>query len=150
MAYQRYINKFSKTANKRAFGELFSRFFLEPLLDNYTLNFDSTVVVREENQKGTAKENNPKCPSHPSQHPLLVFVSDVRMTAKYWLRPGNTVASTNCLTLLETSSQGQRTRPWKLSEWAAVSSTKRYLTFWHTKIYTISLLANSTTVSSTA
>lgn len=76
-------------------------FFSELLFDNYTLDFDSTVMVREGNQEGAAKGYNPKRPGRPSHHPLLAFVSDVRMIANYWLRPGNTAASTNYLAFLE-------------------------------------------------
>lgn len=100
-AYQRYFNKFSQAVNQRVFGELFRWFFSELLFDNYTLDFDSTVMVREGNQQGTAKGYNPKRPGRLSHHPLLAFVSEVRMVANYWLRPGNTAASTNYLAFLE-------------------------------------------------
>lgn len=83
------------------FSELFSWFFSELVFDNYTLDFDSTVMVREGSQEGAAKGYNPKRPGRPSHHPLLAFVSDVRMIANYWLRPGNTSASTNYLSFLE-------------------------------------------------
>lgn len=71
------------------------------IFDNYTLDFDSTVIVREGNQEGVAKGYNPKRPGRPSHHPLLAFISDVRIIANYWLRPGNTSASTNYLSFLE-------------------------------------------------
>ncbi len=100
-AYQRYFNKFSQAVNQRVFGELFSWFFSELLFDNYTLDFDSTVMVREGNQEGAVKGYNPKRPGRPSHHPLLAFVSDIRMIANYWLRPGNTVSSSNYLSFLE-------------------------------------------------
>ncbi len=100
-AYQRYFNKFSQAVNQRVFGELFRWFFSELLFDNYTLDFDSTVIVREGNQEGAAKGYNPKRPGRLSHHPLLAFISDVRMIANYWLRPGNTSASTNYLAFLE-------------------------------------------------
>lgn len=100
-AYQRYFNKFLQAVNQRVFGELFRWFFSELLFDNYTLDFDSTVMVRDGNQEGAAKGYNPKRPGRPSHHPLLAFVSDVRMIANYWLRPGNTAASTNYLAFLE-------------------------------------------------
>lgn len=100
-AYQRYFNKFSQATNQRVFSELFSWFFSELIFDNYTLDFDSTVMVREGNQEGAAKGYNPKRPGRLSHHPLLAFVSDVRMIANYWLRPGNTSASTNYLAFLE-------------------------------------------------
>ena len=77
-AYQRYFNKFSQAVNQRVFGELFSWFFPELLFDNCTLDF-----------------------GRPSHHPLLAFVSDIRMIANYWLRPGNTVSSSNYLSFLE-------------------------------------------------
>lgn len=100
-AYQRYLNKFSQATNQRVFSELFSWFFSELVFDNYTLDFDSTVMVREGSQEGAAKGYNPKRPGRPSHHPLSAFVSDVRMIANYWLRPGNTSASTNYLSFLE-------------------------------------------------
>lgn len=98
---KRYLNKFSQATNQRVFSELFSWFFSELVFDNYTLDFDSTVMVREGSQEGAAKGYNPKRPGRPSHHPLLAFVSDVRMIANYWLRPGNTSASTNYLSFLE-------------------------------------------------
>lgn len=58
-------------------------------------------MVREGNQEGAVKGYNPKRPGRPSHHPHLAFVSDVRMIANYWLRPGNTAASTNYLAFLE-------------------------------------------------
>ena len=100
-AYQRYLNKFSQAVNQRVFGNLFRWFFSELKFDNYTLGFDSTVMVREGNQEGAAKGYNPKRPGRLSHHPLLAFVSDVRMIANYWLRPGNTSANTNYLSFLE-------------------------------------------------
>ena len=100
-AYQRYFNKFSQAINQRVFSELFSWFFSELIFDNYTLDFDSTVMVREGHQEGAAKGYNPKRPGRLSHHPLLAFVSDVRMIANYWLRPGNTSAGTNYLSFLE-------------------------------------------------
>ena len=100
-AYQRYFNKFSQAINQRVFDDLFSWFFSELTFDNYTLDFDSTVMIPEGNQEGATKGYNPKRPGRPSHHPLLAFVSDIRMIANYWLRPGNTSASTNYLSFLE-------------------------------------------------
>lgn len=100
-AYQRYLNKFSQATNQRVFGELYSWFFSQLTFDNYTLDFDSTVMVREGCQEGAVRGYNPKRPGRPSHHPLLAFVSDVRMIANYWLRPGNTSASTNYLSFLD-------------------------------------------------
>ena len=93
--YQRYLNKFTQAINQHVFGELFSWLFSNLVFDNYTLDFDSTVMGREGNQEGTAKGYNPKRPGRLSHHPLPAFVSEVRMVANFWLRPGNTSASTN-------------------------------------------------------
>ena len=100
-AYQRYFTKFSQAVNQRVFGNLFSWFFSELSFDNFTLDFDSTVMVREGNQKGASKGYNPQRPGRLSHHPLMAFVADVRMIANYWLRPGNTSASTNYLSFLD-------------------------------------------------
>ena len=100
-AYQRYFEKFSQATNHRVFSELYRWFFSELVFDNYTLDFDSTVMVREGEQDGAAKGYNPKRPGRNSHHPLLAFVSDIRMIANYWLRPGNTSASTNYLAFLD-------------------------------------------------
>ena len=69
--------------------------------DNYTLDFDSTVMNRCGCQEGAAKGYNPRRPGRKSVHPLLAFVADIRMVANYWLRPGNTGATTNFLSFLE-------------------------------------------------
>lgn len=100
-AYQRYFNKFSQGVNQEVFTELYRWFFSQLTFDNYTLDFDSTVMVREGEQEGAAKGYNPKRPGRNSHHPLIAFVSDIRMIANYWLRPGNTSASTNYLSFLE-------------------------------------------------
>ena len=100
-AYQRYFNKFTQAINQEVFSNLYKRFFSTLTFDNYTLDFDSTVMQRGGEQEGAAKGYNPKRPGRNSHHPLLAFVSDIRMIANYWLRPGNTSASTNYISFLE-------------------------------------------------
>ena len=100
-AYQRYFNKFSQATNQRVFKHLYSWFFSQLQFDNFTLDFDSTVMVREGEQEGATKGYNPTRPGRNSHHPLLAFVSDIRMIANYWLRPGNAADSTNYLSFLE-------------------------------------------------
>jgi len=100
-AYQRYFGKFSQAVNQRVFDSLYSWFFSELCFDNYTLDFDSTVMERCGEQDGAAVGYNPKRPVRKSHHPLLAFVADLRMIANYWLRPGNTSASTNYLAFLD-------------------------------------------------
>ena len=64
-AYQRYLNKFSQAINQRVFVELFKWFFSELTFDNYTLDFDSTVIVREGCQEGAVNGYNPKRKGRP-------------------------------------------------------------------------------------
>lgn len=100
-AYQRYFGKFTQAINQRVFDSLYGWFFSELCFDNYTLDFDSTVMERYGDQEGAEVGYNPKRPGRKSHHPLLAFVADLRMTANYWLRPGNTSASTNYLAFLD-------------------------------------------------
>ena len=65
------------------------------------LDFDSTVEECYGEQEGAVKGHNTKCPGRPSHHPLLAFVSEFRMIANFWLRPGNTSASGGFLSFLE-------------------------------------------------
>lgn len=83
------------------FDALYGWFFSKLCFDNFTLDFDSTVMVQCGNQEGASVGYNPRRPGRKSHHPLLAFVSDVRMIANYWLRPGNTSATTNYLSFLE-------------------------------------------------
>lgn len=100
-AYQRYFEKFSQATNQHVFGALNEWFFSNLCFDNFTLDFDSTVITRCGEQEGSAKGYNPKRPGRNSHHPLLAFVADLRMIANYWLRPGNTAALTNFISFLE-------------------------------------------------
>ena len=100
-AYIRYFDKFTQADNQRVFNHLYKWFFSNLQFNNYTLDFDSTVEQRCGEQEGTAKGYNPKRPGRQSHHPLLAFVADLRMIANFWLRPGNTSASTNFLSFLE-------------------------------------------------
>jgi hypothetical protein len=71
-----------------------------------TVDFDSTVITREGSQEGSAKGYNPNRRGRNSHHPLLAFVSQTRMVANAWLRPGNTAACSNCVEFMrETFAQ---------------------------------------------
>ena len=63
--------------------------------NNYTVDFDSTVLTRWGDQEGTAKGYNPSKPGRKSHHPLIAFIPVCRMIANCWLRPGNTAAMSN-------------------------------------------------------
>jgi hypothetical protein len=62
-----------------------------------TVDFDSTVITREGSQEGSAKGYNPNRKGRNSHHPLMAFISQTRMVANAWLRPGNTAACSNCV-----------------------------------------------------
>ena len=129
-AYQRYFEKCGQATNHRVFSELYRWFFSELVFDNYTLDFDSTVMVREGEQDGAAKGYNPKRPGRNSHHPLLAFVSDIRMIANYWLRPGNTSASTNYLALLDDTLSRLENKTVGLIRMDRASFPKRYWIIW--------------------
>ena len=100
-SFQRYFSKFNQTTNQEVFTQLYQWFFDNLKFDNYTLDFDSTILTRYGEQEGAAKGYNVHKPGRNSHHPLLAFVSDCRMIANCWLRPGNTGAATNFLSFLE-------------------------------------------------
>jgi hypothetical protein len=100
-AYQRYLNKFTQAIHSRCFDAMYKWFFNHLHFDNYTLDFDSTLMNRCGCREGSAKGYNPRRPGGKSVHPLPAFVADIRMVANYRLRPGNTGATTNFLSFLE-------------------------------------------------
>jgi len=100
-AIKRYFNKFNQATNQHVFDYLYSWFFSNLIFDNYTLDFDSTVLTRYGNQQGAALGYNPKKPGRKSHHPIIAFVDDMRMIANLWLRPGDSYTTNNFLSFLE-------------------------------------------------
>lgn len=94
-AYMRYFEKFDLGTNQRVFQDLYEWFFNQLKFDNYTLDFDSTIMTRYGEQEGAKKGYNPTKKGRNSHHPLLAFVAECRMIANLWLRPGNTSSSSN-------------------------------------------------------
>ncbi|HMR87432.1 MAG TPA: transposase, partial [Saprospiraceae bacterium] len=94
-AYLRYFDKFNLATNQRVFQQLYEWFFNQLKFDNYTLDFDSTIMTRYGEQQGAKKGYNPTKKGRNSHHPLLAFVADCRMVANLWMRPGNTSSSSN-------------------------------------------------------
>jgi len=99
--YSRFFGKFSQERNTEVFPELQRWFFDQINIDNITVDFDSTVITRYGNQEGSAKGYNPNKRGRNSHHPLMAFVSQTRMVANAWLRPGNTADSSNCKAFME-------------------------------------------------
>lgn len=94
--YSRFFGKFNQARNTEVFPKLQQWFFGQMNLGTITVDFDSTVITREGKQEGAAIGYNPNRRGRNSHHPLLAFVSESRMVANAWLRPGNTAASSNC------------------------------------------------------
>jgi len=94
--YSRFFGKFSQKRNTEVFPNL-QHWFLEQIkVDNITIDFDSTVITRFGEQQGSAKGYNPNKRGRNSHHPLMAFISQTRMVANAWLRPGNTADSSGC------------------------------------------------------
>lgn len=100
-SFQRYFQKFNQATNERVFDQLYGWFFDNLHFDNYTPDFDSTVMTRYGEQEGAKRGYNPQKKGRKQHHPLLAFISDIKMIANLWLRAGNTGASTNFFGFLE-------------------------------------------------
>jgi len=94
--YSRFFNKFSDKRNTELFPELHAWMMDQVHLSEITLDLDSTVITRSGTQDGSAKGYNPMRRGRNSHHPLMAFVSQTRMVANAWVRPGNTADSSNC------------------------------------------------------
>ena len=99
--YSRFFGKFSQKLNTELFPELQRWFFDQLTMGSITIDFDSTVITRYGDQQGSAKGYNPNKRGRNSHHPLMAFVSQTRMVANAWLRPGNTAASSSCREFME-------------------------------------------------
>ncbi len=100
-SFKRYFEKFDQATNQRIFQRLYEWFFSNLQFDNYTLDFDSTVITRYGNQEGAKKGYNPQKPGRNSHHPILAFIPECRMIANCWLRPGDSYTTNNFLSFLE-------------------------------------------------
>ena len=100
-AVMRLFRKFSQGENDRVMGSLYRWLFEQLSVDRLTLDLDSTVMTRYGKQEGAARGYNPSKRGRDSHHPLMAFVSDVRMVANCWLRPGNSHTANNVSAFLD-------------------------------------------------
>lgn len=91
----RFFKKFSWKKNNEFFPEIQQWWFEKIQMDRITLDFDSTVITRYGQQEGSKKGYNPHKKGRPSHHPIIAFVSELRMIANGWLRSGNTASSSS-------------------------------------------------------
>lgn len=99
--YTRFFNKFTREAIDNVFINFNKWFFPQIPINSFTMDLDSTVFTRYGNQEGAAKGYNPNKKGRNSHHPLIAFLSDIRMPLNAWLRPGNTSASNNTYEFLK-------------------------------------------------
>ena len=99
--YRRFFNKFSEDLNGEVFPQLQNWFFTQLNFDNVTVDFDSTVITRYGHQEGSERGYNPGKRGRNSHHPLMAFVSQTRMVANSWLRPGDVASSTDCVEFMK-------------------------------------------------
>jgi hypothetical protein len=100
-AYKRFFSKFSSTDNLRVADHFFRWIIENYQYDNFTIDFDSSVLTRYGSQQGAKRGYNSQKRGRASHHPLLAFVNDLRLVTNFWLRSGDTGATSNFLSFLE-------------------------------------------------
>lgn len=96
--FQRFDLGAANRLQSSSYRWLFDKLHLNPI----TLDVDSTVITRWGGQiEGASKGYNPKYHGRASHHPMLAFVSDWRLVANLWLRPGASHTANNALAFLE-------------------------------------------------
>lgn len=99
--YKRFFAKIDAASLHRIREHLYQWMFSKVQFDNYTLDVDSTVLSRNgQLQEGARKGYNPRKLGRKSHHPLIAFVSDLKLVANMWLRSGDTADSNNLLSFL--------------------------------------------------
>lgn len=99
----RLFGKFNQARNDQVMGSLHRWLFQQLSIDRLTLDLDSTVMTRHGEQEGVARGYNPTKPGRASHHPLMAFVSETRMVANCWLRPGNSHTANNVRAFLDST-----------------------------------------------
>lgn len=94
--YSRFFGRFDQRRNTEVFPALQAWLFDRLSIGSVTLDLDSTVIERHGSQEGSAVGYSPGRRGRNSHHPLMAFVSQTRMVANAWLRPGDTADSSGC------------------------------------------------------
>ena len=61
---------------------LYSWFFNHLKFDNFTLDIDSSVMMRYDEQQGSAKGYTSNKPGRKSQHPIMAFVAEIAIQSR--------------------------------------------------------------------
>ena len=104
-AVMRLFRRFTQSTNEGVMDSLYRWMFDQISINGITLDLDSTVMTRYGCQDGAAKGYNPAKRGRASHHPLMAFVSETRMVANCWLRPGNTSSANNVQGFLTNTRQ---------------------------------------------
>ena len=101
-------------AEARSWLLLASKPIRSALPKQYIADWDSTVITRYGEQEDAVVGYNPTKRGRPSHHPLLAVVANTRLCLHYSHRPGNTVASTDCIDAMTGALEycGPKHRPW--------------------------------------
>jgi hypothetical protein len=102
-AVMRLFRKFSQARNEHVMQALYRWWFTQLSVDGLTLDLDSTVMTRYGKQAGAKRGYNPRKPGRASHHPLMAFISDMRMVANCWLRPGDAHTANNSESFLDST-----------------------------------------------
>ena len=103
-AIVRLFGRFDMMRHERVQASVYRWFFdTVSTLHSITLDMDSTVITRHGEQQGAARGYNPNKRGRLSHHPLLAFVSEARMVANFWLRPGDASSANNVLQFIEST-----------------------------------------------
>jgi hypothetical protein len=104
-----------------------SRWLSESSLESITLDADSTVKSVSGNQEGAAKGFNTTKKGAKSYHPLLIFVSEMKLLYHTWFRTGSAYTSNGiCEFLKEVESSLPKKSSMCFSGQTAVSFQENY------------------------
>ncbi|WP_082752999.1 transposase [Capnocytophaga haemolytica] len=92
--YKRYFRKFTEENNKGTAKYFFSWLFREINFNYFTLDIDSSVILRYGDQEGAEVGYNSKKSGRKSHHSIIAFVNDLKLVANIQLRNGKSAAST--------------------------------------------------------
>jgi hypothetical protein len=78
---------------RRLFGWCLDRLPSRP--GGYALDLDSTRLLHEDGHQDGVEAGYTRVGTKPCLHPLLAVLSEVRLVASFWLRPGNSACANN-------------------------------------------------------
>lgn len=111
-AIVRLFGRFDMMRHERVQASIYRWFFdTVSTLPSVTVDMDSTVITWHGEQQGAARGYNPNKRGRLSHHPLLAFVSEARMVANFWLRPGDANSANNVLQFIESTLHHLGSKP---------------------------------------